>query len=66
MKILRTPDSAFENVKNYPFEPNYTTIQTHDGSELRIHHVDEGPKDGPILLAMMANRIGPSLSLIHI
>ena len=52
MKILRTPDSAFENVKNYPFEPNYTTIQTHDGSELRIHHVDEGPKDGPILLAM--------------
>ena len=33
MKILRTPDSAFENVKNYPFEPKYTTIQTHDGSE---------------------------------
>ena len=52
MKILRTPDSAFENVKNYPFEPKYTTIQTHDRSELRIHHVDEGPKDGPTLLAM--------------
>ena len=48
MKILRTPDSAFENVKNYPFEANYTTIQTHDESELRIHHVDEG-LNGPIL-----------------
>ena len=52
MKILRTPDSAFENIKNYPFEPHYTTIKTHDGSDLRIHHIDEGPREGPILLAM--------------
>ena len=42
MKILRTPDSAFENLKDYPFEPIYTTIQTHDGTDLRIHHIDEG------------------------
>ena len=41
MKILRTPDSAFENLKDYPFEPNYTTIQTNDGTDLRIHHIDE-------------------------
>ena len=52
MKILRTPDSAFKNIKNYPFEPHYTTIKTHDGSDLRIHHIDEGPREGPILLAM--------------
>ena len=52
MKILRTPDSAFKNIQGYPFEPKYTTIKTHDGSDLRIHHIDEGPKEGPILLAM--------------
>ena len=52
MKILRTPDACFANLKDYPFEPCYTTIQTQDGSDLRIHHIDEGPKDGPILLAM--------------
>ena len=52
MKILRTPESAFKNIQGYPFEPKYTTIKTHDGSNLRIHHIDEGPKDGPILLAM--------------
>ncbi len=52
MKILRTPDSAFKEIENYPFEPNYTIIKTHDDSELRIHHIDAGPKDGPILLAM--------------
>ena len=59
MKILRTPDKYFEKLKDYPFEPNYTTIKTEDGSDLRIHHIDEGPKDGPVLLAM-------HLSLIHI
>jgi len=52
MEILRTSDQRFESIKGYPFEPHYTTITTHDGSELRIHHIDEGPKDGPILLAM--------------
>ena len=52
MKILRTPDSYFKEIENYPFEPNYTIIKTHDDSELRIHHIDAGPKDGPILLAM--------------
>ena len=52
MKILRTPDERFENIKGYPFEPHYTTIKTHDDSDLRIHHIDEGPRDGPILLVM--------------
>jgi haloalkane dehalogenase len=52
MKILRTPDDRFKNLVDYPFEPHYTNIKTKDGSDLRIHHIDEGPKDGPILLAM--------------
>ena len=52
MKILRTPDARFQNLKDYPFEPHYTTIQTEDGDALRIHHVDEGPADGPVVLCM--------------
>ena len=52
MKILRTPDDRFKNLVDYPFEPHYTNIKTKDESDLRIHHIDEGPKDGPILLAM--------------
>ena len=43
---MRTPDTQFENLEDYPFDPNYIEI---DG--LRIHFLDEGPKDGdPILL----------------
>ena len=52
MKILRTPDSCFEGLKDYPFEPQYTTIKTHDGQDLRIHHIDEGPRDGPVVLCI--------------
>ena len=52
MKILRTPDARFENLADYPFAPHYTEIKTQDGSELRIHHLDEGPADGPIVLCM--------------
>ena len=52
MKVLRTPDSQFANLSDYPYEPVYTNIIAKDGTELRIHHIDEGPRNGPILLAM--------------
>lgn len=52
MKILRTPDHCFANLSDYPFQPHYTVIKAHDGSDLRIHHIDEGPEEGPLLLCM--------------
>ena len=42
MKVLRTPDHRFKNLKDFPFEPNYTNIKDKSGVELRIHHLDEG------------------------
>lgn len=46
MKSLRTPDNRFDNLPDYDFTPNYVGI---DG--MRMHYVDEGPKDAePILL----------------
>ena len=47
MDVLRTPDDRFENLPDYPFEPHFTTLA--DG--LRVHHVDEGPRDAsPVLM----------------
>lgn len=46
MKALRTPDSRFEELPDYAFAANYVDI---DG--LRMHYVDEGPRDAdPVLL----------------
>jgi haloalkane dehalogenase len=52
MHILRTPESRFAKLTDYPFVPHYTEIHTADGSPLRIHHLDEGPREGPIVLLL--------------
>lgn len=51
MLILRTPDERFDGLPGYPFEPHYADIDDGDGGTLRIHYVDEGPREsGPVLL----------------
>lgn len=51
MKVLRTPDERFAGLADYPFAPHYLTVTDADGTELRIHYIDEGPRDAaPILL----------------
>ena len=51
MKALRTPDECFIGLPGYQFSPNYLTIDDSDGGELRVHYLDEGPRDAdPVLL----------------
>lgn len=53
MKILRTPDAAFAAIRDFPFAPHYLEItDPDDGTPMRIHYVDEGPRDAPIVLMM--------------
>ncbi|NQY90919.1 MAG: haloalkane dehalogenase [Deltaproteobacteria bacterium] len=52
MKVLRTPDEQFNNLPGYPFEPHYTDLPDGDGGTLRVHHLDEGPGDAPIVLCL--------------
>ena len=38
---LRTPDKSFENIPDFPFQPNYLeNLNEYPG--LRIHYLDEG------------------------
>jgi haloalkane dehalogenase len=51
VKTLRTPDDRFAGLPGFPFEPHYVEIDDGDGGMLRVHHLDEGPRDGrPVLL----------------
>ncbi len=52
MQVLRTPDSRFENLSGYDFEPHYSEITAEDGAVIRLHYLDEGPRDGEIILCM--------------
>jgi haloalkane dehalogenase len=51
MKALRTPDERFVELDGYPFEPHYLEVSDPDGGSLRMHYLDEGPRDGkPVVL----------------
>ena len=51
MKALRTPDEQFKNLKDFPFEPHYAVVPDGEGGRLRIHYIDEGPRNAdPVLL----------------
>jgi haloalkane dehalogenase len=43
--FVRTPESNFEHLVDFPYAPNHLEI---DG--LRVHYVDEGPADAPVAL----------------
>ncbi|WP_088309781.1 haloalkane dehalogenase [Novosphingobium sp. B 225] len=53
MKVLRTPDAAFAGIADFPFAPHYLEItDPDDGTRLRVHYLDEGPRDAPVVLMM--------------
>ncbi|HUH05236.1 MAG TPA: haloalkane dehalogenase [Kofleriaceae bacterium] len=46
MDYVRTPDERFANLPGYDFAPHYCDV-----GGLRMHYLDEGPRDGtPVLL----------------
>lgn len=57
MDVLRTPDDRFADLPDFPFAPHYVEV---DG--LRVHHLDEGPADGPVVLLLHGE---PSWSYLY-
>jgi haloalkane dehalogenase len=57
MKTLRTPQARFDNLPDYDFAENYLVV---DG--LRMHYVDEGPRDGDVVLLLHGE---PSWSYLY-
>lgn len=62
MRTLRTPDERFAELQDYPFSPNYLDVEDGEGGSLRVHYVDEGPRDGQVILLMHGE---PSWSYLY-
>jgi len=51
VEFLRTPDDRFEGLPGFPFAARYVEVPSGDGGTLRVHYIDEGPRDAePVLL----------------
>jgi len=57
MDALRTPDSRFEDLPDFPWAPRYVEV-----GGLRMAYVDEGPRDAPAVLMLHGE---PSWSFLY-
>ncbi len=57
-QILKTPEDRFKDLEGYDFQPNYLEVE--DG--LHMHYVDEGQKEGPVVLLLHGE---PSWSYLY-
>ena len=57
MSVLRTSDARFLNLPGYDFDSHYVEIDS-----LRMHYLDEGPANGPVVLLLHGE---PSWSYLY-
>jgi haloalkane dehalogenase len=62
MESLRTPDDRFTNLSGFPFAPHYVDVADGEGGKLRVHYLDEGPRDAQVVLLMHGE---PSWSYLY-
>ena len=57
MDVLRAPDAAVRALPDYPFASHYVDVPCEPGAleTLRVHYVDEGPRDGRPVVFLHGN-----------
>src|SRR5665811_2035239 len=62
MQTVRTPDDRFARLPSFAFAPHYAEVADGDGGTLRVHYLDEGPRDAAPVLLMHGE---PSWSFLY-
>jgi haloalkane dehalogenase len=52
MDIKRTPENRFSNLSDFQFQPHFIDVTDGETGTLRMHYLDEGPRDGHMILCL--------------
>jgi haloalkane dehalogenase len=52
LQFLTTPEHCFEQIADFPYSPHFLHVDDNEGSSLKLHYIDEGPKDANIVLML--------------
>lgn len=52
MQFLTTPEHCFEQIADFPYAPHYLHVDDNEGGSLKLHYIDEGPKDADVVLML--------------
>ena len=58
MKVLRTPEKSFKDLKNYPYKPHYTVIESKRVIISEFTTLKRGQKRAQPLFAFTDNQHG--------
>jgi len=50
--VLRTPEKRFADLPGFTFEPHYFSVHSKKFGPLRMHYIDEGSADAPVVLLL--------------
>ncbi len=62
METLRTPDTRFEKLPDFDYDPHYADVPDGEGGTLRMAWVEAGPADGEVVLLLHGE---PSWSFLY-
>ena len=62
MQFLTTPEASFQSIQDYPYQANYLSVDDTEGGTLKLHYIDEGPKEGDVILMLHGE---PSWSYLY-
>jgi haloalkane dehalogenase len=61
VRVLRTPEERFADLADFHFEPHFVEVPAGD-TTLRVHHLDEGPASGEVVVLLHGE---PSWSYLY-
>lgn len=62
MEFLTTDMQCFAQISDFDYAPHYIQVDDNEGGLLNLHYIDEGPKDGNVVLMLHGE---PSWSYLY-